>query len=49
MRELVANDPMAAKVYESYRDFYKGVRNYHHISEQAYINMRDEVFGDDEY
>lgn len=49
MRDLVASDPMAAKVYESYRAFYKGVRNYHHISEQAYINMRDEVFGDGEY
>jgi TRAP-type mannitol/chloroaromatic compound transport system substrate-binding protein len=49
MKKLVDSDPMAAKVYESYRKFYKGVRNYHHISEQAYINARDEVFGDDEF
>jgi TRAP-type mannitol/chloroaromatic compound transport system substrate-binding protein len=49
MGKLVASDPMAARVYASYREFYKGVRNYHHISEQAYINMRDQVFGDDEY
>ena len=49
MDELVSADPMAAKVYASYREFYRGVRNYHHISEQAYINLRDEVFGDDEY
>ena len=49
MKNLVDSDPMAAKVYESYRKFYKGVRNYHHISEQAYINARDEVFGDDEF
>lgn len=49
MDDLVASDPMAAKVYASFREFYKGVRNYHHISEQAYINMRDEVFGDEEY
>ncbi len=49
MDELVASDPMAAKVYASYRDFYKGVRNYHHISEQAYINMRDQAMGKDEY
>jgi TRAP-type mannitol/chloroaromatic compound transport system substrate-binding protein len=49
MRKLVATDPMAAKVYASYREFYKGVRNYHHISEQAYINLRDEVFGDGDY
>jgi len=47
--KLAAEDPMAAKVYESYRTFYNGVRNYHHISEQAYINMRDEVLGDSEY
>jgi TRAP-type mannitol/chloroaromatic compound transport system substrate-binding protein len=49
MDDLVASDPMAAKVYASFREFYKGVRNYHHISEQAYINMRDEVFGEEEY
>jgi TRAP-type mannitol/chloroaromatic compound transport system substrate-binding protein len=39
--DLAAGDPMAAKVYESYQTFYNGVRNYHHISEQAYINARD--------
>lgn len=49
MNRLVESDPMAAKVYASYRDFYKGARNYHHISEQSYINVRDQVFGDDEY
>jgi TRAP-type mannitol/chloroaromatic compound transport system substrate-binding protein len=49
MQKLVASDPMAAKVYESYRKFYKGARNYHHISEQAYINARDKVFGDGDY
>jgi TRAP-type mannitol/chloroaromatic compound transport system substrate-binding protein len=49
MDELVATDPMAAKVYASYRKFYRGVRNYHHISEQAYINTRDRVLGDEEY
>ena len=49
MDRLVSSDPMAAKVYASYRDFYQGVRNYHHISEQAYINVRDQVLGDAEY
>jgi len=49
MDRLVASDPMAAKVYASYREFYQGVRNYHHISEQAYINVRDQVFGEEEY
>ncbi|CAA0115370.1 Monocarboxylate 2-oxoacid-binding periplasmic protein [Halioglobus japonicus] len=48
MEKLVADDPMAAKVYASYRKFYQGVRNYHHISEQAYINARDVAIGDDE-
>jgi TRAP-type mannitol/chloroaromatic compound transport system substrate-binding protein len=49
LQKLAAADPMAAKVYASYRKFYKGVRNYHHISEQAYINARDTVFGEDDY
>ena len=49
MQKLVAQDPMAAKVYASYSAFYKGVRNYHHISEQAYINMRDVVLEDEDY
>jgi hypothetical protein len=34
---------MAAKVYASFHSFYEGVRAYHHISEQAYINARDLV------
>jgi len=43
MQELVESDPMAARVYESFLPFYQGVREYHHISEQAYINARDQV------
>ena len=43
MQNLVADDPMAAKVYASFQSFYDGVRAYHHISEQAYINARDRV------
>ena len=43
MQQLVASDPMAAKVNASYQKFYAGVRAYHHISEQAYINARDVV------
>ena len=49
MDQLVARDPMAAKVYQSYSDFYRGARGYHHISEQAYINMRDMAMGDEEF
>ena len=46
---LIANDPMAAKVYASYSEFYRNVRDYHHISEQAYINVRDMALGEDDY
>ena len=44
--DLAARDPMAAKVHKSFQAFYDGVRNYHHISEQAYINARDRVMDD---
>ena len=43
MQKLIEKDPMAAKVHRSFSDFYDGVRQYHHISEQAYINARDKV------
>ena len=39
--DLAASDAMAQKVYDSFMAFYGGVRSYHHISEQAYINARD--------
>jgi len=39
--EVIAEDPVAKKVYESWKPFADGVKNYHHISEQAYINARD--------
>ncbi len=41
VEELAASDPMAAEAYASFREFYDGVKNYHRISEQAYINARD--------
>ncbi|MFV0478237.1 MAG: TRAP transporter substrate-binding protein [Parahaliea sp.] len=43
LAELVAKDPMAAKINVSFQSFYKNVRAYHRISEQAYINARDVV------
>jgi TRAP-type mannitol/chloroaromatic compound transport system substrate-binding protein len=46
MARLVAGDPMARKVYASYREFLDAVRAYHAISEQAYINARTTVLGD---
>ncbi len=39
--EVAEEDPMAAKVYKSWRAYADVVKNYHHISEQAYINARD--------
>ena len=41
--ELTASDPLAQRVEESYQRFFESVRDYHHISEQAYINARDVV------
>jgi len=41
LAELVADDPLARRVYVSFRDFLDNVTQYHHISEQAYINARD--------
>ena len=41
--ELVAKDPMAKKIYDSFSSFYGGVRAYHQISERAYINAREVV------
>ncbi len=39
--EVAEEDAMAAKVYKSWKAYSDGVKNYHHISEQAYINARD--------
>jgi TRAP-type mannitol/chloroaromatic compound transport system substrate-binding protein len=43
LQNLVDKDPMAARIHASYKTFYDGIRAYHHISEQAYINARDKV------
>lgn len=39
--EFAAKDPEAKAVYESYKNFADQVKQYHHVSEQAYINARD--------
>tara|TARA_B110000444_G_scaffold220429_1_gene221178 strand:+ start:245 stop:1381 length:1137 start_codon:yes stop_codon:yes gene_type:complete len=39
--EYAKSDPMTAKVYQSFKAFKESVTQYHHISEQAYINARD--------
>jgi TRAP-type mannitol/chloroaromatic compound transport system substrate-binding protein len=43
MAALVASDPMAAKIQQSYQGFYDDVRAYHAISEQAYLDARARV------
>jgi TRAP-type mannitol/chloroaromatic compound transport system substrate-binding protein len=45
MAEMVAADPMAAKVNASFQAFLEDVRAYHEISEQAYIDARRDVMG----
>ena len=42
--EMAAADPSFKKVWDSYRDYAKNVRAYHHISEQAYYEARDTGF-----
>lgn len=39
--ELSTKDAMTNRVYASWKAYADGVRDYHHISEQAYINARD--------
>lgn len=41
LQEVIASDPMAKKVYQSWKPFLDNVSNYHRISEQAYINTRN--------
>lgn len=41
--ELSAKDPTFKKVYEHYSEFFKGVRGYHMLSEQAYFEARGDV------
>ena len=43
LNKLTQDDPMAAKIAESYGTFLDGVRTYHEISERAYLNARDRV------
>ncbi len=43
LADITARDPMARKVYESWKPFADSVRQYHGISEQAYIEARDAV------
>lgn len=42
LAELAASDPMAARVHRSWSEFYQGIRGYQLISEQAYLNAREQ-------
>lgn len=39
--DVIANDATAKKVYESWKAFAEGAKNYHRVSERAYINARE--------
>ena len=41
--EAAADDELAGRILDSYQRFLAEVRDYHAISEQAYINARDSV------
>lgn len=41
LEKTVQHDAFAKKVYESYQQFYQGVRRYHDIAEAGYIYARD--------
>ena len=41
--EAASDDELAGRILESYQSFLAEVRDYHAISEQAYINARDSV------
>ena len=43
VEEAAADDELAGRILTSYRNFLAEVRDYHAISEQAYINARDAV------
>ena len=38
--EIVDDDPLSQRIYDSYQQYRKGVIEYHEISERAYINAR---------
>ncbi|BDY06274.1 TRAP transporter substrate-binding protein DctP [Ferrimonas sp. YFM] len=44
--EQAATDPQMKRVYDSYMEFYKGVRRYHKVSEEAYDNSRGSLHRD---
>jgi TRAP-type mannitol/chloroaromatic compound transport system substrate-binding protein len=46
LEELVAGNEFAGRVYESFRSFEKGVRNYANVAELPYMNARNALARD---
>ena len=46
LEELVAGNEFAGRVYESFRSFEQGVRNYANVAELPYMNARNALAGD---
>ncbi|WP_189465235.1 TRAP transporter substrate-binding protein [Litchfieldella qijiaojingensis] len=42
VQELAEEDPMAARIYESYRAYQQGAAAYNQVAEQAYIETREQ-------
>ena len=38
--EIIDDDPLSIRIYESFKDYYQGVSDFHELSEKAYINSR---------
>ena len=38
--EIIDDDPLSIRIYESFKEYYQGVVDFHEISEKAYINAR---------
>jgi TRAP-type mannitol/chloroaromatic compound transport system substrate-binding protein len=38
--EMAESDPLARRIHDSYTEFATGARDYHRISEQAYLDAR---------
>ena len=39
-KEIIDDDPLSIRIYESFMEYYQGVVDFHEISEKAYINAR---------
>jgi hypothetical protein len=40
VEEAAGESELARRIYDSYMTFYAGVKNYHRLTEQAYLEVR---------